>query len=117
MMITATPGIRIDVDQTIEPDVEAALLARLAQRRGLDGFTAIDEAAWKHPLAVAGFDRALHQDDAPLFVGDDRADRDLRIDVVDEAAAGADEALGLGRLQQPRFERAAARARRTGWPR
>src|SRR5439155_12151999 len=65
-------GVRVDVDQAIEPDVEAAFLARFAKRGGLYRFTAIDEAAWKDPLAVAPFDGALPEHDASVFVLRDR---------------------------------------------
>src|SRR5204862_883576 len=69
---------------------------------------AIDVAAGKHPFAVAGLDGATDEHDAARLAADDRADRDLGIDVEDEAARAADEPLGLGRFQQLALERPAA---------
>ena len=106
-MTGARPGIGVDVDEAVEPHVEAAFFARLADRGGDERLAAIDVAAGKHPLAVAGLDGAPHQHEPAIVALDDRADGDLRIEVEDEAAPRADEALGLAGLQQPR-----ARARR-----
>src|SRR6478752_189519 len=47
------PGVGVDVDERVEPYVEAAFFARLARRRRRQRFAAIDVAAGKHPLAVA----------------------------------------------------------------
>src|SRR5215475_10043192 len=38
--------IRVNVDQAIEPDVEAAFFAGFAQGRCFDGLATIDEPAW-----------------------------------------------------------------------
>ena len=61
--MTGTARIRVDVDEPLEPDVEAGLLARLADGRALHLLAAIDVAAGEHPLAVAGIDGAPHQHD------------------------------------------------------
>src|SRR5213592_1116262 len=92
-------GIGVDVDEAVEADVEAALLARLAHRRRRQQLTAIDVASGKHPLAVAWLDRAADEDELAGARVDDRADGDFRIDVEHEAAARAHRPLGLGRLQ------------------
>ena len=52
--------------------------------------------------------RAAHEDQAAAIRLDDRADRDLRIDVEDEAALRAHRPFGLGRFQAAALERAAA---------
>ena len=41
----------IEPDQIADDDVETGLLARLSRRRPLNGFTALDEASRKAPLA------------------------------------------------------------------
>ena len=64
-------------------------------------FAPIDVAAGKHPPAVARLDGAAHEHDVVALVADDRADGDLRIEIEHEAAARADEARRLARLQQP----------------
>ena len=51
-------GVGVDVDEAVEPDVEAAFFARFADGRGGQRFAAIDVAARKHPLAVARLDGA-----------------------------------------------------------
>ena len=79
-----------------------AFFARLADGRGRERLAAVDVAAGKHPQAVAGLDRAADEHQPRSAVRDDRADGDLRIEVEDEAARGADEAIGLGRLQAAR---------------
>ena len=75
---------------------------------GGERLAAVDIAAGKHPLAVARLDRAPHEHEPTARRLDDRPDRDLRVDVEDEAAARADGALRLGGFQQTPFERTAA---------
>ena len=100
--------IGIDVDEPVEPDVEAALLARLADggsgravRRGRRSRR--ETPTCRSPGSIA------RRTSTRRSVGgcDDRADGDLRIDVEHEAAARADQPLRLGRLSA-----AGARARR-----
>src|SRR4051812_18356104 len=58
------PRIRIDVDERVDAHVESAFLARLAGRGDGQGFTAVDVAAGKHPLAISGFDGTSDEHDA-----------------------------------------------------
>src|SRR5262245_46419051 len=88
--------IGVNVDQRVEPDVEAAFLARLADRGIGERLAAIDVAAGKHPLAVPWLDRAADEHDAVIRGFDDRADGDLRIEVDNEPAARADGSLWFG---------------------
>src|SRR5687767_15627250 len=44
--------IRVDVDQAIEPHIEAGLLTCFPHRRSLDLFATIHISPGKHPLAV-----------------------------------------------------------------
>ena len=111
MMIGRGAGVRVDVDEAVEPDVEPALLARLADGGAEHFLAAIDVAAGEHPLAVARLDRPPHEHDPAVAGPDDRADRDLRVQVQDEAARGADQPLGLGR---PSAGAARARPPQTG---
>src|SRR5262245_46083611 len=104
-------GIRIHVEQAIDPDVDSRLLACLSDRGCKDLFTAIDESARADPLAVSRIDRSSHQDDLVAPVTDDRRDGNLGILVEDESAPDADEAIRFGWLDRAQLEiRAAHRA-------
>src|SRR4029453_18669668 len=83
-------GIRVDVDEAVEPDVEARLLARLPNPRDGDFFPTLALPPRKHPKAVAWLDRTTDEDN--FFVGcdDHRSHGDLRIEVVNVPPAGAD---------------------------
>jgi hypothetical protein len=84
------------------------LFAGLSNGRDRERLAAIDVAAREDPFAVAGLDRAPHQNQTSGVDPDDRADGDLRIQVEDEAARRADEPFGLPRPDHPPLERAAA---------
>ena len=90
-------GIRIDVQQMIEADVEARFFARLADGGRRHQFAAIDESARKHPLPIAGLDRPPDEHDLIVAVADDRADGDLRILIEDEPASRADQPVRFRR--------------------
>jgi len=102
------PWIGVDVDEVVDAHCKAALLARFALRGGEDLFAAIDVAAGEYPFAVARFDRATHQQNAPLRVADDRADRNLRIQVEHVPTRRTDQAIRIARLEASRLESAAA---------
>ena len=53
--------VGVDVDETVEPHVEAAFFARFADGGGGQRLAAVDVAAGEDPLAVAGLDRAPHE--------------------------------------------------------
>jgi peptide deformylase len=104
-------GVRIDVHEAVDADVEPAFLARLAHGRGEQRLTAIDVPAGEDPFPVARFDRAPDEHEAfRRRRGDanDGADGNLRIEVEDEAALRADEPLRLAGLQPPALEETAA---------
>jgi hypothetical protein len=101
-------GIRIHVDEIIQLDVEAAFLARLAARGGGQRFAAIDVTAGEYPHAVSGFNRPSDQHDAIGPGPDNRADRDLRIQIVDVAAVRADRAMWLAGFHFAPLGRSAA---------
>src|SRR5678816_1777719 len=100
-------GIRIHVDQVIQPDLQTSFFAGLANRSGCDFFAAIDETSRKDPLPVARLDCPTNEHKVVALVADDGSDRDLGIEIKDEAAAHADEAFRLVRAQHPAFEVAA----------
>jgi len=72
-------GIRINIEQRAEPNLELRLLPGLANRRGLHAFAAVDIAARKNPLAEGGFDAAA------TYHGSTEAELDLVIDRLTEA--------------------------------
>src|SRR4030095_7253328 len=78
-----TSGVGVDVDETVDANLEPRLLARFAHGGRGDLFAAIDVAARKHPQPVPGFDRAPHQHDPLVVDADDRTDRDLGVEVED----------------------------------
>ncbi len=101
-------GVRVDVDQPIETNVEAAFFTGFTYRRRGERFAAVDVAAGEDPFAVSGLDGAPHEDDLSLMRSDNRTDGDFRIEVEDKRALAAHEALGLSGFQQTRLEHAAA---------
>ena len=94
--------------KTVEPHLKPALLTRFAHRRVHERFTTVDVSARKHPLPVAGFDRAAHEHQPIAGGADDRAHGDLGIDVEDEAAAAAHETRPIAGAHLALFERVAA---------
>src|SRR5690606_15149727 len=101
-------GVREHVQQAVDADLEPRLLARLPYGGVGHDLAAIDVAAREHPAAVARFDGPADQDDVPPVVADDRPDRHLRVEIEDEAAGAADEAVGLARPERARLEWTAA---------
>src|SRR6188472_3566527 len=63
--------VGVEIDQSLEPNLEAALLACFPESRLRELLAAIDVAARKYPLAVAGLDGPLHKYDAIVGVRDD----------------------------------------------
>ncbi len=61
MMIGDASAVRVDVDERVDADVEAGLLARLTDRGARDLLAAIDVAAREHPQAVPRLDGAAHE--------------------------------------------------------
>ena len=102
------PRIRVDVDEPVEPDVQAGFLARLADRGDGRQFPAVHVAAGKDPLAVARLDRPADQREPAAPVRDHGSRRHLRVQVDDVSATGADRPLRFALLDPPRRERAAA---------
>ena len=101
-------GVRIDVHEAIEADLESAFLAGFADGGVWQRLTTVHVTAGEDPLPVARLDGATHQDQ-PLIVGaDDRADGHLGVQVEHEAAGGADQANGIALLQETCLERTAA---------
>jgi peptide deformylase len=101
-------GVGVDVDESIEADVEAAFFSRFADGRRGQRFAAIDIAARKHPFAISRLDRPPYEGEPAGCGRDDGADRDLRIQIEDEPTLRADGTLGLARFEQPSLEGAAA---------
>ena len=101
-------GIRVDIDQSVEPDVEAGFFARFADRGGGELLAAVHVAARKHPEPVARLDRPPHQHEARVRRLDDRADRDLGIEIEDETAPRAHQPVRIAGLEAPRLEGAPA---------
>ena len=100
-------GLRIRRDHVIEAMVKG-LGARIIEIEAPfdpeGGAYAASQAPDSH---VHG--HAAHDGSDPGRLGaDDRADRDFRVEVEDEAAGRADETGRFGRFQQPAFQRAAA---------
>jgi hypothetical protein len=98
-------GVRVDVDQAVEPHLEAAFLPRLPHGRNRQRLPAIDVAARKDPSSVARLDRAADQHEPAVALSDDGADGDFGVQVEDEPAPRADRTLGFRGLQLPPFER------------
>src|SRR6185437_9112159 len=93
-----------EVDQAVESHVEARFLPGLPDCGDGDLFSTIDVAAREHPQSVARFDRPSDENDSVVCRGDDGADRDFGIEVVDVAAAAAHEARRIAGFQLPCFE-------------
>ena len=104
--ITCTWPIRATLNTARMPsmlDAGGGLLHRLARGAFLQRLTKLQIAGGQGPEAAAGLDRAAaHQD---LVVrGNDGADHDLGILVVDMAAIGANHALAVVALRDAAFE-------------
>lgn len=100
--------VRVDVDEAVEPHIESALFAGLPQGGCCEHFAAIDVTAREDPLSVSGFNRPTDQDKTSGHRPDDRAHRDLGVDVEDESARRADESFRLASFQESAFERVPA---------
>jgi len=103
----APAGVRVDVDEAVEADVQAAFLSGLSHSGDGQPLTKVDEAAGEHPSAIARIDGPTHQDQAPRFGPNNRAHGDLRIQIEDEGAPGTHEALGFTGLEPPTLQRPA----------
>src|SRR5439155_1992983 len=99
-------GVGINVDEPVEPNREAALLARLANRRDRERLATVDVAAGANPFAVAWIDGSPDEHEAIEVGLDNRADCELRVDVGVEAGPAADDAFGLGGFGEASTERA-----------
>ena len=88
-------------------DLEARLLARLANRRGGRRLAEVHEPAGKRPQPAPGVDGPSRQQHGAVLLGEGRAD-DLRAQVEDEAAARAHLLLALVRGHGLGGERGAA---------
>src|SRR2546421_9691663 len=73
---------------------EPGLLERLALGGVGDGLTEVDESTGKRPQSTAGIDRAAREENPAVLLGN-RAGHHLRIEIEDEAAAGAHGLLAL----------------------
>ena len=82
--------------------------ASFADGGHLQVLAAVDIAAGEHPFSVPGIDRPAHEDQLPVVDRDDRSDRNLGVEIEDEAAIRADESLWFVRLEEALLERAAA---------
>jgi len=102
-----TPGVGVHVDEAFEADLEAAFLAGLANSGRFERLAPIDVPTGKHPPAVARLDSPAHKDESVIGSSDDGADGNLGVQIEHEPAPRAHRPLGLGRLQEPPFERAA----------
>src|SRR5258708_5416621 len=77
-------GIRVDVHQAVEADLESRFFPRFADGRLRQLFASVDKPSGEHPEPVSRLDRAAHEHEPRIRRGDDRADRDFRIEVEDE---------------------------------
>ena len=58
-----TARVGIDVDESVQSDVEPTFLTRFTDRRDRQRFTPIDVATREHPAAVSGIDGASDEHD------------------------------------------------------
>src|ERR1051326_1349527 len=94
-------SLRVDADETGQPNVKPKLFIDLANGRVLEYLSAIDVAGRKAPGARARIDPAFAEHYPRLVAQHDR-DRHLGVDIVDEAAGGARRAIAV--FVEPRFE-------------
>ena len=82
----------VDGEQPVDGDRRIGFLARFPHRGLFRRLSHLHEAGGQGPVSDSRFDGAAAQHDLAL-VAHDRTRHDLRIDVVDEAAGGADVTL------------------------
>ena len=58
--------VGIDIEQSVDLDIEVDLFSGLADRRLLDPFAEIDEASWEYPLAIGGLNCTLDEDETAI---------------------------------------------------
>src|SRR4029453_10696571 len=100
-------GVRVDVDQSIESNVESRFLSCFPDRSNLDFLAAIDVPAREHPQAITRFDGSTDEDDLVVSGRDNGADGNLRIEVMNVPAAPAHEPRRIAGFHLPCFEGAA----------
>jgi hypothetical protein len=109
----ARTGHRVDVDDRAHVHHQPGLLERLAGRRRPRVLVGVDEAGRQGPEALAGRDRALHQQQPAVLVVHHHADPHLGVPEVRPAAAGAGRVRARG-VQRGAAGRAVRRSRRHG---